>query len=114
MKNAKALGVDGRLGAARACHGEDVRLPGDGAALDRPRWAKLDEAQRVRFIGCSASLILRTYATRFDGYTYERFEMRSTEASIAGTEIVRTTVHSPQARPCSSTTACARRPPAGA
>jgi phospholipid transport system substrate-binding protein len=96
MKNAQQLGVDGRRAKLEPVMSETYDFPAMAQRSLGPAWAKLDAAQRARFEEVFRGLILRTYATRFDGYTSERFELRGTEASIAGTEIVRTTLHSPK------------------
>jgi phospholipid transport system substrate-binding protein len=96
MKNAQALGVEGRLARIEPVMVETYDFPAMAQRSLGPGWAKLDETQRARFERVFRDLILRTYATRFNAYTSERFETRGTEASIAGTEIVRTVLHSPK------------------
>ncbi len=96
MKNAQALGVEGRRTRLEPVMVETYDFPAMAQRSLGPAWSKLDAAQRARFEQAFRGLILRTYATRFDGYTSERFELRSTEPSIAGTAIVRTTLHSPK------------------
>ncbi|MEX2204905.1 MAG: ABC transporter substrate-binding protein [Myxococcota bacterium] len=96
MKNAQALGVEGRLARIEPVMVQTYDFPAMAQRSLGPAWSKLDDAQRARFEQVFRSLILRTYATRFDAYTSERFETRGTEASIAGTEIVRTVLHSPK------------------
>ena len=96
MKNAKALGVEGRLARIEPVMVETYDFPAMAQRSLGPAWGKLDDAQRARFAQVFRALILRTYATRFNAYTSERFETRGTEASIAGTEIVRTVLHSPK------------------
>jgi phospholipid transport system substrate-binding protein len=93
MKNAETLGMDGRRERLTPVMDETYDFPGMAQRSLGAGWAKLDEAQRARFREVFRSLILRTYATRFNGYRSERFEMLGTEPSIAGTEIVRTVLH---------------------
>lgn len=96
MKNAQKLGVDGRRAKLEPVMAETYDFPAMAQRSLGPAWSKLDAAQRSRFEEVFRGLIVRTYATRFDGYSSETFELRGTEASIAGTEIVRTTLHSPK------------------
>ena len=96
MKNAKQLGVEGRRAKLEPVMADTYDFPAMAQRSLGPAWAKLVGAQRTRFEQAFRALILRTYATRFDGYTSERFELRGAEASIAGTEIVRTVLHSPK------------------
>jgi phospholipid transport system substrate-binding protein len=93
MKNAEPLGVDGRRERLTPVMIETYDFPAMAQRSLGPAWAKLDEAQRARFIDAFRGMILRTYATRFDGYDSERFETLGQEPSVAGTEIVRSVLH---------------------
>ena len=93
MKNAKQLGVDGRRERLTPVMTETYDFPVMAQRSLGSAWAKLEEAQRKRFIDVFRGMILRTYATRFDGYESERFETLGQEASVAGTEIVRSVLH---------------------
>lgn len=93
MKNAKTLGPDGRREKLTPVMDQTYDFPAMAQRSLGGAWAKLDDAQRARFNEVFRSLILRTYAARFDGYESERFETFGTEKSIAGTEIVRSAIH---------------------
>jgi phospholipid transport system substrate-binding protein len=93
MKNAQELGVAGRRTRLQPVMDQTYDFPGMAKRSLGPAWAKLDDAQHARFEQVFRAMILRTYATRFDGYESERFETRGAEPSIAGTEIVRTVLH---------------------
>ena len=93
MKNAQALGVDGRRERLQPVMDETYDFATMAKRSLGPGWGKLDDAQHARFEQVFRSLILRTYATRFNGYAGERFETRGAEPSIAGTEIVRSVLH---------------------
>jgi len=95
MKNAKALGVEGRRERLAPVMDATYDFPSMAQRSLGPAWAKLADAQRTRFAQVFRALILRTYATRFDGYESERFETLGEEPSIAGTEIVRSVLHAP-------------------
>jgi phospholipid transport system substrate-binding protein len=93
MKNAKQLGLDGRRERLTPVMTETYDFPAMAQRSLGPAWAKLDDAQRKRFDEAFRGMILRTYATRFDGYDSERFETLGQEPSVAGTEIVRSVLH---------------------
>jgi len=96
MKNAKTLGVDGRRERLQPVMDETYDFPGMAQRSLGPAWGKLDDAEHARFEQVFRALILRTYATRFDGYVSERFETLGVEPSIAGTSIVRSVLHAPK------------------
>lgn len=96
MKNANELGFEGRLARLEPVMDQTYDFPAMAQRSLGPGWPKLDDAQRARFAQVFRAMILRTYATRFNAYTSERFETGGTEASIAGTEIVHTALHAPK------------------
>jgi phospholipid transport system substrate-binding protein len=93
MKNATALGIDGRRDKLAPVLDATYDFPAMAQRSLSTGWPKLDESQRERFIAAFRSMTLRTYATRFDGYDNERFETLGVEPSIAGTVIVRSVLH---------------------
>ena len=93
MKDAQALGVDGRRAKLEPVMDETYDFGGMAQRSLGPAWAKLDDAEHARFEQVFRALILRTYATRFNGYESERFETLGVEPSIAGTAIVRSVLH---------------------
>ncbi len=93
MKNAQTLGIDGRRARLQPVMDETYDFPGMAQRSLGPAWSKLDLAERARFVQVFRGMILRTYAIRFNGYESERFETRGEESSVAGTEIVRTILH---------------------
>lgn len=93
MKDAKALGVEGRLERLTPAMDQTWDFATMSQRSLGPGWGKLDAAQRERFAKVFRGMILRTYATRFDGYASERFETSGSESSIAGTRIVRSVLH---------------------
>ena len=95
MKDAKALGVEGRLERLTPAMDQTWDFPTMSQRSLGPAWGKLDVEQRERFAKVFRGMILRTYATRFDGYTSESFETSGSESSIAGTQIVRSVLHAP-------------------
>lgn len=95
MKEAKALGVEGRFERLAPVMDQTWDFPSMSQRSLGPAWSRLDAAQRERFEQVFRGMILRTYATRFDAYTSERFETGGSESSIAGTRIVRSVLHAP-------------------
>lgn len=93
MKNAVALGVDGRREKLAPVLDATYDFPAMAQRSLSSGWAKLDTSQRERFTAAFRGMTLRTYATRFDGYDGERFETLGEEPSIAGTVIVRSVLH---------------------
>jgi phospholipid transport system substrate-binding protein len=96
MKNAEALGLDGRLARLQPVMDQTYDFPSMARRSLGPAWGKLDDVQHERFEQVFRGMILRTYATRFNGYTSERFETKAAEPSIAGTEIVRSILYTPK------------------
>jgi phospholipid transport system substrate-binding protein len=93
MKNAKELGFDGRRAKLEPVLDSTYDFPAMAQRSLGPAFATLDDAQRARFIQAFRNMTLRTYATRFNGWSGEVFETKGQEDSIAGTVIVRSVVH---------------------
>jgi phospholipid transport system substrate-binding protein len=93
MKNAASLGPGGRREKLAPVLDTTYDFPAMAQRSLGGGWAKLDADQRARFISAFRGMTLRTYATRFDGYSGERFETLGEEPSIAGTVIVRSLLH---------------------
>lgn len=75
MRRAKALGVDGRYDALAPV----IRATFDLAAMTRisvgPRWNSIPPEQQQALIDGFTRMTIATYASRFDGYSGERFEV---------------------------------------
>ncbi|HXX47643.1 MAG TPA: ABC transporter substrate-binding protein [Myxococcota bacterium] len=93
MKNATALGLEGRKAKLGPALDETYDFPAMAQRSLSTHWAELTPEQRQRFIEVFRGMTLRTYATRFDGYDNERFETLAEETSIANTVIVRSVLH---------------------
>jgi phospholipid transport system substrate-binding protein len=93
MKDANALGLEGRKEKLAPALDATYDFPTMAQRSIATGWAKLDASQRERFIAAFRGLTLRTYATRFDGYSKESFETTGEEPSVAKTVIVRTVLH---------------------
>ena len=93
MKDANTLGLEGRKEKLAPALDATYDFPTMAQRSIATGWGKLDQSQRDRFIAAFRGLTLRTYATRFDGYSNERFETLGEEPSVAKTVIVRTVLH---------------------
>jgi len=93
MKDANALGLEGRKTKLAPALDATYDFPTMAQRSIATGWPKLDASQRERFIAAFRGLTLRTYATRFDGFSNERFETTGEEPSVAKTVIVRTVLH---------------------
>ena len=75
MRRAKALGVHGRYDALAPV----IRATFDLAAMTRisvgPRWNTIPPEQQAALIDGFTRMTIATYASRFDGYSGERFEV---------------------------------------
>jgi len=75
MRRAKALGVHGRYDALAPV----IRATFDLAAMTRisvgPRWNAIPAEQQAALIDGFTRMTIATYASRFDGYSGERFEV---------------------------------------
>lgn len=93
MKHAEALGFDGRKAKLEPVLDATYDFPAMAQRSLGSAFATLDEAQRERFTEVFRGMTVRTYATRFTGWTGESFETLGQEPSLAGTVIVRSVVH---------------------
>ncbi|MEM7019333.1 MAG: ABC transporter substrate-binding protein [Pseudomonadota bacterium] len=74
MQEAKTLGFDGRYKALTAPITETYDMKSiAGIAIGR-EWKKMDDTQKDRFESLMRDLIISTYASRFSGYSGEKFE----------------------------------------
>jgi phospholipid transport system substrate-binding protein len=93
MKNAEKLGLEGRREKLEPVLDATYDFPAMAQRSLGPAFAKLDDAQRARFVLAFRGMTLRTYASRFTGWSGESFEVKGQEDSVAGTVIVRSVVH---------------------
>jgi phospholipid transport system substrate-binding protein len=85
MKQAKELGLRGRYDRLAA----PIRATFDLAAMTRiaigADWNAIPPAQQVALVDSFSRMTIATYASRFDGYSGERFEVEpSSEARATG------------------------------
>jgi phospholipid transport system substrate-binding protein len=75
MKRAKTLGVRGRYDALAPVIGATFDLPAMTRIAVGPRWTSIPKEQQSALVDAFSRMTIATYATRFDGYSGERFEV---------------------------------------
>ena len=75
MKRAKALGIRGRYDALAPVIGTTFDLPAMTRISVGPRWTSIPREQQAALVDAFSRMTIATYATRFDGYSGERFEV---------------------------------------
>lgn len=99
MKQAEALGYAGRFAKLEPA----LERAFDFAAMARlsigGRWKDLSPEQQKKFVETFQRLSVATYASRFTGYSGEKFEVVGEEPSTQGTVLVRTRVVIPDKDP---------------
>ena len=90
MKHAKELGLQGRYDKLAP----SIRATFDLDAMTRiavgPDWTSIPSDQRVALVENFTRMIIATYASRFDGYSGERFDVDPTTEVRRADRIVRT------------------------
>ena len=90
MKQAKELGIRGRYDRLSA----PIRAAFDLAAMTRiavgPEWNSCSPAEQTALVDNFTRLTIATYASRFDGYSGERFEVEPESEARATGRIVHT------------------------
>lgn len=90
MKRAKELGVRGRYDRLAA----PIRAAFDLAAMTRiavgPDWNTIPPAEQTALVDGFTRMTIATYASRFDGYSGERFEVEPGSEARATGRVVRT------------------------
>lgn len=79
MKQAKELGYSGRYRRLAPVLEWVFDFPGIAALVMGGNWIKLSPAQQRQFIAALRDYSVATYASRFDGYSGERFVIKSTQ-----------------------------------
>ena len=92
MKRAKALGFKGRYDALAPV----ISASFDLAAMTRiavgPKWTTIPADQQKALIDAFSRMTIATYASRFDGYSGEKFEIDPSVESRAGGNVVHTRI----------------------
>lgn len=92
MKNAKALGYEGRLAKlqpAIASRYDFAFIAEKSVGRD---WKTLDEASRAKLVDAMTRLAGATYAARMDGFSGEKFETLGSQPAAQSTIVVRSQI----------------------
>jgi phospholipid transport system substrate-binding protein len=92
MKHARALGVKGRYEKLAPVVRTIYDLPAMTRIAVGPEWNKLTPEQQAALIEQFSRMSIATYASRFDGYDGERFEVDPTTEARNANRIVRTRI----------------------
>jgi phospholipid transport system substrate-binding protein len=92
MREADALGFEGRVERLGPVVRDVYDLPFMSAKVLGLEWKRLSEAERQRWLEAFSRLTVSTYADRFEAYSGERFEVLSSEAAAGDTVLVRTRI----------------------
>ncbi|MFO1035388.1 MAG: ABC transporter substrate-binding protein [Geminicoccaceae bacterium] len=99
MKQAKTLGYEGRYGILAPV----LRDTYDFAFVARisagPFWARWSDMQRQQLTDAVAEMSIATYASRFDGFSGERFETLGEGPGPRDTTVVKTRIVRPNDSP---------------
>jgi phospholipid transport system substrate-binding protein len=90
MKNAQQLGVSGRYEKLAPAVKETFDLPAMTRIAVGPAWTSVPPEQQSTLIDAFSRMTIATYASRFDGYSNERFETDSTPEVRGRNRIVHT------------------------
>lgn len=92
MKQAKELGYQGRYRRLVPVLGRVFDFPGIAALIMGSDWRKLSPTQQREFIAALRDYSVATYASRFDGYSGERFVIKSAQSLQTNAVVVYSTL----------------------
>jgi len=93
MRNAKTLGYQGRYKTLEPVIMDTFDLPQIArSSVSRGVWTALTEAQKQSYVAAYERFSVATYASRFDDYTGEKFEIVKTEETRRKDKLVRTQI----------------------
>jgi phospholipid transport system substrate-binding protein len=99
LKNADALGLEGRRAKIAPAVEAGYDLPFMAEKILGRHWSTLDEADHQRWTEAFGRLTVATYAERMTGYTGQVFEVLKVEPSQHETAVVYTQVVTPKVAP---------------
>jgi phospholipid transport system substrate-binding protein len=99
LKNADALGLEGRRDKIAPAVAASYDLPFMAEKILGRHWRTLDEADRARWTETFGNLTVSTYAERMTGFTGQVFEVLRVEPSQRGTALVYSQVVTPNEKP---------------
>jgi phospholipid transport system substrate-binding protein len=99
MKNAEKLGYKGRFAKFEPVITKIYDLPLMTRISVGPQWASLTPDQQTKVIEAFKQLSIATYASRFDGYGGEQFQITGESPANGGDDIVDTKLVRPNDEP---------------
>ena len=93
MRDARRLGVRGRVEQLRPAMEAAFDLPAMARIAVGPAWAQMAPAQRDAIVAAFSEWSIATYANRFDGYAGETFATQGELELRGGDRLVRTTLN---------------------
>jgi len=99
MKNADRLGYQGRYKKLEPVVKEVFQFEAVAQIALGGHWKKLDQTQKLAFIGTLTDLSIATYAAQFNAYAGEKFQYGSSEETKADRVTVRYTMIVPNDKP---------------
>src|SRR5512143_325453 len=92
MKQAKQLGVEGRYDKLTPVLVKTYDLPSMSKLAVGPAWSTLMPQQQAAIINAFTRMTVATYASRFDGFSGEQFQILETSDRPNGDKIVKTQI----------------------
>jgi phospholipid transport system substrate-binding protein len=99
MKRAKALGIKGRYDRLAPVIEATFDLPAMTRIAVGPRWTSIPKEQQAQLVDAFSRMTIATYASRFDGYSGERFEIDPDVDARGSGSIVHTRIVQPKGEP---------------
>ena len=99
MRDAKRLGPKGRFDKLRQPVVSTLDLEGMLKIAVGDYWAQASAAEREKLLAAFRDYSVSSFASRFDGYSGERFETLGTAPGPRGTVLVRTRILGPSTDP---------------
>jgi len=95
MKDAEALGVEGRFTKLEPAISSALHLPAMIQVASGPHWKKADEKSQDQLISAFTRLSVATYAAQFDSYSGQSFETLGNKPGPQKTTLVETRIVNP-------------------
>jgi phospholipid transport system substrate-binding protein len=99
MKRAKALGIRGRYDRLAPVIEATFDLPAMTRIAVGPRWTSIPKDQQAALVDAFSRMTIATYASRFDGYSGERFEVDPNVDARGSGSVVHTRIVQPKGEP---------------
>jgi phospholipid transport system substrate-binding protein len=98
MKNADALGYEGRLAKLEPAIASRYDFAFIAEKSVGREWKNLDEAARTKLVDAMERLAGATYAARMDGFSGEKFETLGSQPAAQSTIVVRSEIVEPDGK----------------